>query len=49
VSKISLLEEAAKKIETVEKQKEALNNLLKTGKISQSTYDRFIQELDAIP
>jgi len=48
VSKISLLEEATKKIETVEKQKEALNNLLKTGKISQSTYDRFIKELDAL-
>jgi len=48
VSKISLLEEATKRIETVEKQKEALNNLLKTGKISQSTYDHFIEELDAL-
>lgn len=48
VSKISFLEEATKKIESVEKQKQALENLLKKGRISQLTHDRFVKELDAL-
>jgi len=48
VSKISLLEEVPKKIESLKKQKQVLNNLLKTSKISQTTYDRFAKELDAL-
>lgn len=48
MSKISLLEEATKKIESVEKQKQALENLLRTGRISRLTHDRFVKELDAL-
>ncbi len=48
MSKISFLEEATKKVELVEKQKQALENLLKTGRISQSTYDHFVKELEAL-
>ena len=48
MSKISFLKEATKKIESVEKQKQALENLLKTGRISQSTYDHFFKELETL-